>query len=335
MALNVKLWAALALGAALNVSVLTLAPAPALAAPAKASAAPIKAGQKIVMATHSFSVFIGPTRSRDPAVAPTPGPLAALAAERGKVGHEMLAVQMLGGSTPMQHWKQGDGDDAKNIAKAALAKGGVDVFTMSGNQIMPEPGVDLFGDYVLQTNPKARILLQNSWSSWDGTGSTPAVGGKGNDAFKAEDHDRATVADLDKWIAALDAPNGYLIRMRAQLTGINQRAGHDMAYVVPAATAVYTLRKEILAGRVPGVARQSDIFRDGIGHPKPPLANLVTYVWYAMIYRESPVDLQALVDKTDATAPAREKLLQQIAWNAVVAEPMSGVKGKTVRVAAN
>src|SRR4029078_7420566 len=133
-------------------------------------------GQKIVMATHSFNVFVGPTRA--PAGAanagqPDPVPLAALAKERGKAGHETLAVQMIGGSTPMQHWKQGDGDDAKNIAKAALAKGGVTVFTMSPNQIMPEPGIDLFGDYVIKTNPNARIMVQNSWSSWDGTGSTP------------------------------------------------------------------------------------------------------------------------------------------------------------------
>src|SRR6188768_2663942 len=84
----------------------------ALALPAAAQPAPIKDGQKIVMATHSFNVFVGPTRSRDPSVASTPGPLAALAAERHKAGHETLAVQMIGGSMPMQHWKQGDGDDA-------------------------------------------------------------------------------------------------------------------------------------------------------------------------------------------------------------------------------
>lgn len=57
----------------------------------------------------------------------------------------MLAVQMIGGSTPMQHWNQGDGDDARNIAKVALKKGGVDVFTMSPNARMPEQGIDLFG----------------------------------------------------------------------------------------------------------------------------------------------------------------------------------------------
>ena len=58
----------------------------------------------------------------------------------------------------------------------------------------------------------------------------------------------------------------------------------------------------------------------------------VTYVWYAAMYRESPVGLQALVDRNDPNSAARERILQQIAWNAVVGEPKSGVKGTPVKV---
>ena len=168
---------------------------------------PIAKGQKIVMATHSFNVFVGPSRSRDPNVTPTAGPLAALAAERGKAGHETLAVQMIGGSTPMQHWNQGDGDDAKNIAKTALNgnAGKVDVFTMSPNAKMPEEGIDLFGDLVIKTNPNARIMVQASWSAYDGKGTTPSVGGSGGGDFKNDQRDGITAADLDKWIAGQEA----------------------------------------------------------------------------------------------------------------------------------
>src|SRR5262245_23870733 len=109
---------------------------------ASSATAPVTKGQKIVMATHSFNVFVGPVRpnARNPDVKPGPGPLAALAAERGRAGHETLQVQMIGGSTPMQHWSQGDGDDARNLAKAALLKAGdqLDVFTMSPNARIPE-----------------------------------------------------------------------------------------------------------------------------------------------------------------------------------------------------
>ena len=112
----------------------------------------------------SFNVFIGPTRSREPNAEVKPGPLAALAAERGKTGHQNLAVQMIGGSTPMQHWNQGDGDEAKNIAKVALHKGGLDVFTMSPNARMPEEGIDLFGDLVIKRrkgtwNPYGKVYF--------------------------------------------------------------------------------------------------------------------------------------------------------------------------------
>ncbi|MDZ4759669.1 MAG: hypothetical protein SGJ21_01175 [Alphaproteobacteria bacterium] len=299
------------------------------------STAPITKGQKIVMATHSFNVFVGPRgpNARNPDAPASPGPLAALAAERGKAGHDTLAVQMIGGSTPMQHWNQGDGDDARNIAKAALVKGSIDVLTMSPNATMPEPGIDLFGDLVIKSNPNARIMVQNSWSAWDGKGSTKSVGGSGAPAgVTNEDHDKATLAEIEGWIADLDAANGYLTRMRAQLRGVNQRAGREIAYVVPSATSVYTLRKEIIQGAVPGVAKQSGIFRDAMGHPSQPLANVVTYTWYAAMYRESPVGLKALIDASDPTSAARERLLQQIAWNAVVAEPMSGVTGKPVQV---
>lgn len=296
-----------------------------------ASTQPIQQGQKYVMATHSFSVFVGPVRTRE-GVVTGPGPLAALAAERSKAGHENLAVQMIGGSTPMQHWNQGDGDDAKNIAKIALKKGGVDVFTMSPNALMPEPGIDLFGDFVIKTNPNARILVQNSWLSWDGTATTPSVGGKGSTTFNAEDHNKADIGVIDGWLKAAEEKDGYLPKMRAQLRGINKRAGHSMTYIVPSAVSVYTLRKEIIQGHVPGLKAQSDIFRDGIGHPKQPLANVVVYTWYATMYRESPIGLKSLIDSKDPTSAEREHMLQQIAWNAVVSEPMSGVKGKTVKV---
>jgi hypothetical protein len=322
---------------AIAVSFGALAPvhAQSSAAATAEAAKPITKGQKIVMATHSFNVFVGPTRSRDPNVKPTPGPLAALAAERGKAGHETLAVQMIGGSTPMQHWNQGNGDDTKNIAKTALNAnaGKVDVFTMSPNARMPEEGIDLFGDLVIKTNPNARIMVQASWSAYDGKGTTASVGGTGGGDFQNDQRDSITASDLDKWIAGQEARgDNYLVRLRTQLDGIDKRAGKQITYVVPSSIAVYNLRKEVLAGHVPGVAKQSELFRDPIGHPTTPTANLVTYVWFAAMYRESPVGLQALVDKNDPNSAAREKLLQQIAWNAVVGEPKSGVKGTPVKV---
>jgi hypothetical protein len=302
----------------LAVAALLLGSAPALAQ--QYASPPITVGQKYLMATHSFNVFIGPnSRTGDP------GPLAKLAHEAELMGHENLGVQMIGGSTPMQHWSQGDGDDAKNLAKVALRKGGVDVFTMSPNAVMPEEAIDLFGDLMIETNPNGRILVQHSWSAWDGTGTTPSVGGSGAPDFGLQDHDLATYETIQGWIDAAHAPGGYLDRMRTQLQGINRRAGRDMAFVVPSADAVYRLRQEVLLGRIPGVDKQSELFRDGMGHPATPIVNLVTYVWFTTMYRQPASGLSSLVDPADPTSAERERLLQQIAWEAVAAEPMSGL----------
>jgi len=294
-----------------------------------AAADAIERGQKYVMATHSFNVFIGPRTNRLTG-GTSPGPLAALAEEAGKQGHANLAVQMIGGSTPMQHWNQGNGDDSQNIAKVALHKGGVDVFTMSPNAMIPEEGIDLFGDLLIQTNPQARLMVQASWSAWDGNGSTRSVGGNGGNGFVNADRDSATLGTIDDWLATLHGEGQYFDRLRSQLVEINHRANRVMASVVPSNVAVYTLRKQIIKGNVAGITKQSEVFRDPIGHGRQPVMNVVTYAWFAAMYRQSPLGLQALINPSDPTSAEREILLQKIAWNAVVAEPMSGVSGSLV-----
>jgi hypothetical protein len=295
----------------------------AAAAPLRAqqyAAPPIAEGQRYFMATHSFNVFIGPNTRTG-----APGPIDRLAAEAELEGHQNLGIQMIGGSTPMQHWNQGDGDDSRNLAKVALRAGGVDVLTMSPNAVMPEEGIDLFGDLMIETNPEGRILVQSSWSAWDGTGTTASVGGTGAPDFSLEDHDLADVETIQGWIDRLHEDGGYLDRLRTQLVGINRRAGRDMAYVVPASDAVYRLRREVLLGRIPGIDKQSELFVDGMGHPSTPIVNLVTYVWFTVMYRTPASGLKAFIDPNDPTSPERERLLQQIAWEAAASEPLSGL----------
>lgn len=294
---------------------------------AQTSDAPVADGQTIVMTTHSFAVFIGPEQADPRRVDAfrSPGLLASLAAERGKQGHETLAMQMIGGSSPMQHWLHGGRNDAKHPIRSVLARGGVDVFIMTPGGRLPEEGIDLFGDFVARTNPQARVMVQASWAGFDGQGASGA--------FANADRDQTTSEQLAAWIAGEDGRgDAYLPRLRKQLEGIDTRAGREITFVVPAGAAVYALRQHVLAGDVPGVTKQSQLFTDAIGHPARATAHLVTYVWYAAMYRESPVGLQALVNPRDPASAAREKILQQIAWNALVSEPKSGVKGEAVRV---
>ena len=51
--------------------------------------------------------------------------------------------------------------------------------------------------------------------------------------------------------------------------------------MVPVGQAVLALRKKIADGAAPGLAKQTDLFADPIGHARPPLAVLVAYCYYA------------------------------------------------------
>ena len=89
--------------------------------------------------------------------------------------------------------------------------------------------------------------------------------------------------------------------------------------------------QKIVAGEVPGLSKQWDLFRDMWGHPQPPLQILDAYCHYAVIYGRNPAGLAA--PSVIAKLPEADKLnalLQKLAWDAVTAHPLSGVKGKAV-----
>ncbi len=97
--------------------------------------------------------------------------------------------------------------------------------------------------------------------------------------------------------------------------------------IAPVGQAVLKLREKIIAGEAPGLKEQNDLFTDAIGHAKPPLQALVAYCYYALIYEKSPVGLP--VPTVLANAPENDKLnrlLQEIAWEAVTSHSQSGVK---------
>lgn len=178
---------------------------------------------------------------------------------------------------------------AEDAARTALSAGGIDVLMLSPGPNSPDENVDRFADVMIATHMQGRILVQDTWSA-------DAAGG-------------------------VDA--GRLERLRARLAAINERAGHEMAYLVPAADAVDRLRWEVALGHVPGVPRQADLF---VGdEASASVANLVTYLSFTVMYRQPATGLTALVDPTDATSWPREQILQRIAWDAAAAEPMSGI----------
>jgi hypothetical protein len=256
------------------------------------------AGQRVFVCAHSFMIY---TAKLLPPMAEAAG-----------IAHVNAGQQMIGGSRVIQHWDLPDGE---NRAKAALGEGNVDVLTLSPHALMPDPGIDHFTKLGLGKNPALRVLVQASWPARDGTT------GK---SFTNATRNAATVASLH---TQRDAHNtGWLASLETQVRTINTTVGRTAVFLVPVSDAVFALRERIAEGRAPGLTKQTDLFRDDLGHPHPPLAVLVTYCHFAAIYGRSPVGLPVPAQlKKQPQAEALNRLLQQLAWDAVTAHPLSGV----------
>jgi hypothetical protein len=86
----------------------------------------------------------------------------------------------------------------------------------------------------------------------------------------------------------------------------------------------------IIAGQAPGLKEQDDLFTDALGHGKPPLMALVGYCDFAVIYRRSPGGLPVPAILKQAKLEEQEeslnRLLQELAWDAVLQHPLSGLR---------
>lgn len=257
---------------------------------------------RVFVCAHSFMIF---TAQGLPQLA-----------RAAQLGYTPAGQQMLGGSRVIQHWNL---PDERNKAKAALRDGKVDVLTLSPHLILPDPGIDHFVKLGLEKNPNLRVLVQASWPARDGVLDRP---------FKNEERNAATVESLEKIRTGFRSM--WLTGLEAQVRSLNSAVGREAVFIVPVGEAVFALRERLAQGKAPGLTRQTDLFRDDLGHPQLPLAALVTYCHFAAIYQRSPEGLP-LPPQFDGVPQAAElnRLLQQIAWQAVSSYPMSGVKSKS------
>ena len=254
---------------------------------------------RVFMCAHSFMIF----------TAKLLPPLA----QAAEFPYSSEGQQMIGGSRTLQHWNL---PDDKNVAKAALREGKVDVLTLSPHMLLPDEGIDNFTKLGLEKNPNLRVFVQASWPGFDGqTAGT----------FKNEDRNSATVESLQAIRAMLR--ERWNTALEAQVRALNSAVGHETVHIIPVGDAVFALREHIAKDTAPGLTQQTDLFRDPIGHPREPLAALVTYCHFAAISGRSPVGLPVPAELQRIPQAAElNTLLQQLAWEAVTAYPMSGVK---------
>jgi hypothetical protein len=262
------------------------------------------AGQRVFVCGHSFHVMIA-------------APLSEMAKAAGILDHKLVNTQFIGGSKVIQHW---DLDEAKNKAKASLQTGEVDVLTLSPVAVLPDPGIDKFTELALEKNPKTRILVQASWPAFD-----IKLADRGT--FKNEDRDKADLPTINTLYEV------FYTMVVLQAKSLNAKyeptSKRQVVYVVPVGHAVQALRQRVVDGEAPGVTKQSELFRDPIGHANPPVAILAAYCHYAVIYGRSPVGLPTpSLLKGAAYAEHADKLnqvLQEVAWDAVTHHALTGL----------
>lgn len=288
-------WLALAAG--------TFAAEPQAKDPAAISpklAEPITKGLRVFTCGHSFHVWV-------------PGIVADLCKSAGILDHVQLGVSSIGGSRVIQHW---DIAPEKNKAKDAIKTGTVDVLTLSPI-FLPDPGIENFTSLALKHNKDVRVVVQPIWLRWDIYEPTTKRPAK-------VDHNAITGEELRK------RHEVHFQKMDQHIRELNQKYGKTVLSVAPAPQAVIALREKIIAGQAPGLKVQEDLFTDELGHGKPPLMALVAYCDYAVIYRRSPIGLPVPAILKKAKLGDQEeslnRLLQELAWNAVLQHPLSGVQ---------
>jgi hypothetical protein len=294
--MRLRLWP---LTFALFAAVLVLAPAQGGEKKAKD---PPK-GLRVFTCGHSFHVFL-------------PGILSDMAKGAGIKDHTRAGLSSIGGSRVIQHWNV---PDEKNKAKAALRDGKVDVLTLSPIYL-PDDGIDKFVQLAVENNPNVRVTVQEFWLPFDLYDPTFKI------RPKEVDHNALTVDELRK----LHEP--YFKSMDKHVRELNKKHGKQVVFVVPVGQAVLALREKIVAGKAPGLKAQADLFTDAIGHAKAPLMALASYCHYAVIYRRSPVGLPvpAVLGKAGKSEEGEQlnRLLQELAWQAVTRHPLSGVRAE-------
>jgi len=287
---------------ALGLAVSLIAPVGSRAAdPAKPGSVTSK-GQRVYSIGHSFHVFM-------------PAILGQIAKSAGIEDHQQVGLSSIGGSYVNQHWAVAED---KFKSKATLESGKLDVLTMAP-LFLPDDGIENFVKLASEKSPHIRVLVQEFWLPFDvnvnfRNGKVPPPDRTIYDAKKLQE-------EHDKYFAGIDE----------KVNEMNKTyEGKPRIFVAPVGQAILTLRKKIADGTAPGLAKQTDLFTDSIGHARPPLAVLVAYCYYSQIYGKSPVGLpvpMALKGSfNDEITAQLNTVLQEIAWKTVSEHPLSGVK---------
>lgn len=185
-------------------------------------------------------------------------------------------------------------------------------------------------DFCLKYQPEMKFYLSDAWPQLSQLGENP------------ESEDFFTDEVIDRIGAEKRALYAGLI------TTLRESYG-EKVFVLPTSDAMTLAAKLQRKGELPGIdgfhrvigGKERSLWRDQLGHLGPGFERLEGYVFYATLYGKSPELIEGDIDfsnrgkRNSGSAggpefPSREldRKFRQIAWQAVIGHPQSGVVDK-------
>ena len=262
-------------------------------------------GKRVFFTGHSFFIAGGYMAKK----------LDLIAKAAGKEKHELVGWRYSGGRSGAvdKWWEKG----ADQEPRKSVAAGKVDVLTLctywmkKGSE--QERCVQNFVKLMQESNPDGLVYLITTKIPFDGQYQDK---GGWNARTKAE------LAKLSGWV---DETHRYANHHGALVDEINKAYGKTVIKAVPLYYGQALLRMQIIDGQVPGVKKQSELYRDAMGHVSELGQRLNAFTVFAAIYGGTPVGLQVpeWEKSGDAVRRAQNMSLQNAAWAAVQAAPVT------------
>jgi hypothetical protein len=247
--------------------------------------------------------------------------------------HEQIGVSYIGGSWVKQHW---DANDDSHKARAVVESGKLDVLTLGGMHT-PDDGIDKFAAAALEHNPDIIVTFQEFWLPYDRldwenrnffgdlTKSLRTWENATDTTRNPHDTSNFNIPTADQ-IDKLHQP--YFDGIDKYISGENGKFKKRVIRMVPVGQAVNALRRKVIAGEVPAISKQSDLFIDALGHPGDAIRALSGYCHFIVIYHKNPKGLPLadfpFLKKDSRFDQPCNLMLEDLAWDAVIHHPLSG-----------
>ena len=228
--------------------------------------------------------------------------------------------------------------DANHQAKPVVESGNLDVLTLGGMHT-PDEGVDTFATVGIEHNPKLIVTYQEFWLPYDHL-DYPLTRKNFFGDLTTVLHpwkDTADITKVTKETTNFDLPTAdqldklhepYFKGIDQYVADQNKKLGRRVIRIVPVGQAVLALRRKVIAGELPGVSKQSELFQDNLGHPSDEIRALAGYCHFIVIHqkdpRSTPLPLFPFGRRDHPFKQDTNLILQEIAWKAVTEHPLSG-----------